>query len=84
MYNNALSVSVACKITVRPKISNLSPQGITALVINAVLIAIAGPTKNRNLFLVLGSNSSLANNFIPSARGCNNPPQPARFGPTRS
>jgi hypothetical protein len=59
------------------------PKGITALVIKAVVIAIAGPVKKKR-FGVSGSNSSLANNFNPSARGCNKPPLPARFGPTRS
>ena len=67
-----------------PKRCNLSPHGITALVINAVLIAIAGPTKNKNLFGVFGSNSSLENNFKPSAKGCKIPPLPALLGPIRS
>ncbi|MNL48394.1 hypothetical protein D3C87_1712530 [compost metagenome] len=47
-------------------------------------MAIAGPTTNKNLLGVFGSNSSFENNFIPSASGCNKPPQPARLGPTRS
>ena len=76
--------SVACNKISLPNKCSLSPQGITALVISAVLIAIAGPTKNKNLFGVLGSNSSFENNFKPSASGCNNPKGPALFGPTRS
>jgi hypothetical protein len=52
-------------------------QGITALVIKAVVIAIAGPKKNKSGLGYQGS--SLANNFNPSARGCNKPPLPARF-----
>jgi hypothetical protein len=39
---------------------------------------------NKKRLGVFGKNSSLANSLAPSARGCNNPPQPARFGPTLS
>ena len=44
----------------------------------------AGPKINKNLLGVFGKNSSLVNNLAPSASGCNKPPHPARFGPTRS
>jgi hypothetical protein len=55
--------------------------GITA-VIKAVVIAIAGPVKQKSVYV--SGSFFFRNNFNPSASGCNNPPFPARFGPIRS
>ena len=77
-------ISVICNETVRPNNSILSPHGITALVIIAVIIANAGPRMNKNLDEKFGMISSLKNNFNPSANGCNNPNGPARLGPLLS
>src|SRR5688572_7420647 len=60
------------------------PQGITALVINAVIIANAGPAIKRNLEDEFGMISSFMKSFNPSATGCNKPNGPALFGPRRS
>jgi hypothetical protein len=40
-------MSVACNMISLPK-DEIDPQGITALVIKAVVIAIAGPVKNKS------------------------------------
>ena len=60
------------------------PHGITALVINAVIMVIAGPAINKNLLDAAGIKSSFINILTPSAKGCNNPNGPARLGPRRS
>ncbi len=57
---------------------------MTALVISAVIINKPGPIINNQRSEAFGINSSLKNNFTPSAKGCNNPKGPARFGPSRS
>jgi hypothetical protein len=72
-------MSVACNMISFEKMKSI-PKGSQHL-FKAVVIAIAGPVKKKKRFGVSGSN--LANNFNPSARGCNKP-LPARFGPTRS
>src|SRR5690606_27581422 len=83
-YSMATLISAACKTTFLPPISNVSPQGITAEVIKAMVIEINGPNTNKNVLGVFGINSSLANSFKPSAKSCSIPPVPARFGPLRS
>ena len=60
------------------------PQGITALVIMAVIMASMGPRMNRNFDEVSGMISSFMNSFNPSAIGCRIPNGPALFGPRRS
>ena len=60
------------------------PQGITALVIKAVIIERHGPRMNKNLFDTSGIISSFMNILTPSATGCNIPKIPALFGPKRS
>ena len=76
--------SATCKAIVRPKSVISVPQGITALVINAVNMAIPGPRIKSQRSAFVGVKSSFMNILTPSAIGCRIPNGPARSGPTRS
>src|SRR5687768_18005501 len=69
MYNTPMFISAICKGTWRPAISIVDPQGITALVMVAVIIASKGPRTNKVLEDNVGIISSFINNFTPSAIG---------------
>ena len=83
-YNTPTLISATCKETCLPNKNKSCPQGITAVVIQAVNILSDGPSTNKNVLACVGIISSLVNNFTPSASGCNKPQGPALLGPTRS
>src|SRR5690554_6395419 len=58
-YSKATLMAVACKTTILPPISKVFPHGITALVIKANVLEMAGPHTNKKVSGVLGINSSL-------------------------
>jgi hypothetical protein len=60
------------------------PKGIIDQDIMAQLTEIAGAMRYMALFTCVGKTSSFVRNFIPSARGWNNPNGPALFGPLLS
>ncbi|MNN27287.1 hypothetical protein D3C81_1408180 [compost metagenome] len=84
MYNIPTLTSATCRETTRSPICNSCPQGITAELIQAVIIAMVGPTIKRTLCAPAGIISSLKKNFPPSHNGCRIPNIPARSGPYRS
>src|SRR6201996_6269168 len=84
MYKTPTLISVTCSGILCPPIDSVSPQGITAEPIQAVIIANDGPTMNKNLFEFAGMISSFMNIFAPSAKGCRMPKGPARLGPILS
>ena len=83
-YSMAILISAACSGTALPKIVSVRPQGMTALVMSAVVMANPGPMINSHLLGVSGMKSSLVNIFTPSAKGCRKPPGPALLGPNLS
>ncbi|MNV17635.1 hypothetical protein D3C71_1084280 [compost metagenome] len=85
IYNTPTLIPCAtCKEIVRSPICNSCPQGITAELIHAVIIAIVGPKIKSTLCAPAGIISSLKKNFPPSHKGCKIPKIPARSGPYRS
>jgi hypothetical protein len=57
---------------------------MTALVISAVIMVIAGPPTNKMVLDVVGMISSFIIIFTPSASGWSNPNGPALLGPNLS
>ena len=61
-----------------------APNGMTANVISAGINDNAGAMMNSGLYAAPGYVSSFMMFLSPSAAGCNRPPGPTRFGPSRS
>ena len=58
-----------------------SSYGKTAQSIKEIIKPITGASRYIILLACVGRIVSLANNFIPSAKGCNNPKTPTTLGP---
>jgi hypothetical protein len=65
------------------EITIFNPKGITTHPISDSRKLTIGANKKILVLAVLGKIVSLANNFNPSASGCNNPKTPITFGPLR-
>src|SRR5690606_2150696 len=81
IYKTPILTSVTCNSMTRSPMVSVCPHGMTALPIQAVMMAIVGPRINNDLCAPAGMISSLKKNLPPSHNGCSIPNGPARPGP---